>query len=316
MGILDSLFQNAPGIIAKGLAGQQAGQDAARQQQQQDEDRQRAIQLQALHTMLLSKQVDAFGKPKPQEPKWEKLVNKATGAVTFYDPVNKQTIADPNLTEGVATPALQSVDTVNPQGKKVTQFVRPTEGAQFIAPPPAPDKGSWTIRDVPGEAPVRINSTTGQVLPYAGPLKPRDVKPTNRQELARGSLPPTQAANDEYEQLYNQGGPLNQGEIRAVQNLFHQATGKPTAELKNLLLTSAGLTPRARQMGVDAFELAYNLGTARGRAAAQTISDHVVAILSNEKQRKNVLIELHQLAGTKRGTTPQDDLNNMPPPQP
>lgn len=57
-GFLDSLFRNAPGIVAKGLAGRQAGIDQREQQTRDEEDRRALYARQALQNMLTQQTVD------------------------------------------------------------------------------------------------------------------------------------------------------------------------------------------------------------------------------------------------------------------
>jgi hypothetical protein len=238
--------------------------------------------------------------------------NAAIQAAIREDPTQAPSLVS-QLTPSAKAPTRGiEVETVNAKGQRVKRIVDPTViGAEMPAPPPQASQGSWSVRDVPGEAPTRINAATGQVLPFNG-LTAREGKPTMRQEMARSALPSAVAANQQYEQLISKGGPISQAEIQQIQNIFHETSGKPLGEVKRYLL-AAPISDRARQMGVNAFEMAFQLASSRGRAAAQTINEHMIAILSNEAQRKAVLPSLRALAGERKGKRPSDDLEEPNP---
>lgn len=58
MNWLDAIFQRAPGIVAKGLAGKREGEDIARKRQMQDAEQQREVERHALEQMLLQENVN------------------------------------------------------------------------------------------------------------------------------------------------------------------------------------------------------------------------------------------------------------------
>ena len=59
MGVLDRILGAAPGIVAKGMAGQRAGEDRRRKQLIEDEERSQQSQREALQRMLLKGWVSA-----------------------------------------------------------------------------------------------------------------------------------------------------------------------------------------------------------------------------------------------------------------
>jgi hypothetical protein len=56
--------------------------------------------------------------------------------LTLDDPAQIQPFIDSFITQAGIKPELQKVDTVDAQGRPVTQFVEPTPNAQYVAPPP------------------------------------------------------------------------------------------------------------------------------------------------------------------------------------
>lgn len=145
MGFLDQLALRGPGVVAKGMAGQRAGEDRRRKQEIEDERRQRDIQTSALERLLLQENINTAPTRRRLLGAQASDEEAAAAGTGRYAP---RPVPQPDPIRGVT-------ETVVRGGRRKLILVDPTTGREIreLGDAPTPVSGSGSGGPKPRELP-------------------------------------------------------------------------------------------------------------------------------------------------------------------
>jgi hypothetical protein len=262
-GILDRILGAAPGIVAKGMAGKQAGEDRRRKQLIEDEERSQATQREALQRMLLQEQVDT-----------------APARRTLLEAQSTKARADAEhaLRPPAASPVRGVESTVMRNGKPTVVLTDPTTGREIRelgeARPPAPAQPQIVMGVDPNGNPAafRVPRAGGAASPIEG-MTP--VNPEQRRADAQIRISEHQIAAAATGLRGLQGWRPNDAEIANA--------------LKNPNLSIVSSDERTNQWFAHIAELAALEAAIRGRGGKGAIDQIKAALMRDPSQLEGAI---------------------------